>query len=103
MIHHAVGAHEAQEVGVAGGDATEHDGEIRINLPDSCGGELHHFTEAGPAFVEVEVPVGQVIRFVPEDDGFNHGLEAPFRADHAECRASWVLGLEKNRLTKALK
>src|SRR6185312_9661417 len=73
-IHHAIGPHEAQKITIAGGNASEDNGNLRVDAADRGGSQLDHFTEPLPFGIELEVPMRKVVWFVPQHKCFEHGL-----------------------------
>jgi len=65
-------AHVLEEPWINRRHAAEGSGETRVFAGDRGGRQTDHFRERSPAFVELEVPVGQIVRLVPEHHRIDH-------------------------------
>ena len=70
--HHTQRHHQPEELAVARGNTSENDWDVGVHTPNRLGGELDHLRETEPSSVQLEVPVRQVVRFIPKNDSFNH-------------------------------
>jgi hypothetical protein len=71
-IEHAVTLHVADEIGIDRRNTAETLKQPRIFGPHRRRGELHHLGVSAPVTIDLEVPVGLVVGFVPEHDRFDH-------------------------------
>ncbi len=72
VFEQAVALEELDESGINGRYPAEHHGQLWADLSNGDGGETSHFGKLFPAGVLMEIPMRQVVRFVPEFDCFDH-------------------------------
>src|SRR5690606_15514479 len=70
----AVAAQQAHEFRINGRNAAEHQGQLRGAFADRGGGAADHVREQAPVRIHGEVPMGQVVWFVPELYRFDHSV-----------------------------
>src|SRR5690606_918097 len=71
-VQHALARQVQEEAGVDRRDAAEHPGEAGPLRGDRRRRGADHRRVDGPVLVDVEIPVREVVRLVPELDGLDH-------------------------------
>ena len=71
-LQHAVSGEQFNKSRVNGRNAAENNLDVRIRLSDCLRSGMNEGSKLLPLRVQVEVPVRQIIRLVPQHHGFNH-------------------------------
>src|SRR5689334_23261835 len=71
-VQHTVRSHQLDEMRIDGGDSAEHNRQVRIHPTDGFGSRDRHLGEHLPVGVDLEIPVGKIVRLIPEHYCFNH-------------------------------
>src|SRR5205085_11860950 len=71
-VQHSIRTEQGYKVGIDGRDATQGNTQRRIFTTDRRSCSHHHLSEDLPVGIELEVPVRQVVRLVPEHYRFYH-------------------------------
>jgi hypothetical protein len=74
VLEQAVAFQERKESGINRRYPAQNDRQPGTELTNGRRGEAAHFRKLEPLWVHLKVPVGQVVRLVPQFDGFDHSL-----------------------------
>ena len=76
-VQHTVAGQQLDEPRINRRDAAQHDLDLRVRLADRPASGLHQGGELLPFRIDVEIPMGEIVRLVPQHDGFHHFRLAP--------------------------